>query len=96
MSSSRTKVQQQHAAIYPLSISFAPLSVPYMGLQSGGLRLQGSQIAPRHSHIQMLNFAARHGIKPMTEEFPLTQKGIVDALQKLKDGKMRYRGVLVV
>lgn len=44
----------------------------------------------------MLNFAAKHGIKPETEKFDFTDEGVSDAIQKLKDGKMRYRGVVVV
>lgn len=43
----------------------------------------------------MLDFAALHGIKPIIEKFPMTQKGVQDALQHLTDGEMRYRGVLV-
>lgn len=43
----------------------------------------------------MLDFAARHAIKPQIEKFPMTLAGVKDAMQKLRDGKMRYRGVLV-
>ncbi|KAH7400248.1 chaperonin 10-like protein [Cadophora sp. MPI-SDFR-AT-0126] len=90
-----TGLMEPHGIIYPLSISFAPLSVPYMGLLSSGLRIQGSLIASRGSHIEMLEFAARYGIKPMLEEFPLTEDGITGCMQKLKNGEMRYRAVLV-
>jgi D-arabinose 1-dehydrogenase-like Zn-dependent alcohol dehydrogenase len=44
----------------------------------------------------MMDFVAKHGIRPQIEKFPMTQKGVTDAMQKLKDGKMRYRGVVVV
>jgi len=44
----------------------------------------------------MLKFAATHNIKPQIETFPMTQAGVTEAMQKLRDGKMRYRGVLVV
>lgn len=43
----------------------------------------------------MLEFAAAHGIKPQIEKFPLPQKGITEAMEHLKAGKMRYRGVVV-
>lgn len=43
----------------------------------------------------MLTFAAHHQIKPMIEEFPMTEAGITEAMKKLADGKMRYRGVVV-
>jgi D-arabinose 1-dehydrogenase-like Zn-dependent alcohol dehydrogenase len=43
----------------------------------------------------MLEFADFHGIKPVIETFPMTGQGIEEALQKLDEGKIRYRGVLV-
>jgi D-arabinose 1-dehydrogenase-like Zn-dependent alcohol dehydrogenase len=42
----------------------------------------------------MLEFAAKHGIKPILEEFPFTVEGISMAIKKLNEGNMRYRGVL--
>lgn len=42
--------------------------------------------------IKMLEFCQRHGIKPMTEEFPLTR--INEALSHLDRGLARYRIVL--
>ena len=43
---------------------------------------------------EMLSFAARHKIRPIIEEFPMTLEGINEAMDKLAAGKMRYRGVL--
>lgn len=43
----------------------------------------------------MVEFAASHGIKPVLEKFPLTEEGIDASFKKLRDGEMRYRGVLV-
>jgi len=42
---------------------------------------------------QMLAFAARHGIKPMVETFPMSQ--ISQALEHVRQGKPRFRAVLV-
>lgn len=42
----------------------------------------------------MLDFAARHGIHSIVEKFPMTLKGVQEAVAKLRDGKMRYRGVI--
>jgi D-arabinose 1-dehydrogenase-like Zn-dependent alcohol dehydrogenase len=42
----------------------------------------------------MLEFAAKHGVKPVLEEFPFNAEGINTAVKKLQDGDMRYRGVL--
>ena len=46
-------------------------------------------------HRQMLEFAALHSIKPIVMKFPMSEEGIEDAMGTLRDGKMRYRGVLV-
>ncbi len=42
--------------------------------------------------LQMLDFAARHGIAPIVEEFPMSQAN--EALAHLAAGKARYRVVL--
>lgn len=81
--------------IYPLTVSNDDLTVPYMPLLAGELSIQGSLIAARQVHRDMLEFAAFHNIKPMIEEFPMTTEGITEAFDKLRDGKMRYRGVIV-
>ncbi len=40
----------------------------------------------------MLNFAARHNILPLTETFKFSE--VNEAIQKLREGKVRYRAVL--
>jgi uncharacterized zinc-type alcohol dehydrogenase-like protein len=40
----------------------------------------------------MLDFAARHGIAPQIEHFPMSR--VDDALERLRSGKARYRIVL--
>jgi uncharacterized zinc-type alcohol dehydrogenase-like protein len=40
----------------------------------------------------MLNFAARHGIAAITEEFPMSKAN--EAMEHLESGKARYRIVL--
>jgi D-arabinose 1-dehydrogenase-like Zn-dependent alcohol dehydrogenase len=82
--------------IYPLTISPEKLPVSPLDLIVHGITVAGSALASTGSTRAMLKFAAKKGIKPQIEKFPMTQKGVVDAMQKLRDGKMRYRGVLVV
>ena len=72
-------------------MQFSPLN-----LIMGGTSVVGSGLASIPSVRAMLAFAAKHGVKPQIEKFPMTQEGVVNAMQKLRDGKMRYRGVLVV
>ncbi|EON63218.1 alcohol dehydrogenase [Coniosporium apollinis CBS 100218] len=84
-----------NATIYPLSVADGDFKVPYMPLISNGLRIQGSVVAPRGIHKKMLEFAARHDIKPIVMRYPMTVEGIEEAMKTLDEGGMRYRGVLV-
>lgn len=81
--------------IYPLSVSADNLVIPYMPLISKGIRIQGSLVATRTVHREMLEFAAVHGVRPVTETFPMTEKGIKEAMDRLEQGKVQYRAVLV-
>ncbi|KAF2030239.1 GroES-like protein [Setomelanomma holmii] len=80
--------------IFPLTVTDGNFEIPQMGLISGGITVQGSVVAARSVHRHMLEFAALHEIKPIVMEFPLNEEGIEDAMSTLRDGKMRYRGVL--
>ncbi|KIW25328.1 uncharacterized protein PV07_08515 [Cladophialophora immunda] len=81
--------------IYPLTVSSEDLKMPYMTIIMSGLKVQGSLVAARQIHREMLDFAAVHGLKPIIQTFPLTESGVDEAFQTLESGKMRYRGVLV-
>lgn len=59
----------------------------------GGQReISGSPSGAPATVITMLDFCARHGIAPVTEEFPMSQAN--EALEHLVAGKARYRVVL--
>ena len=89
------KVLAPGAIVFPLSVSGGNLELPYMPLLLNGIRVQGSVVAPRAIHNEMLRFAAVHGIRPKIETFSLTKEGIEQAFEHLNKGEMRYRGVLV-
>ena len=89
------KVLARQAIIVPLSAPHGDLKLPGLPLFFNGYKLHTSLVANRLDHAKMLDFAARQGIKPTLERFDLTEKGLSDAIKKLQDGKMRYRGVLV-
>jgi D-arabinose 1-dehydrogenase-like Zn-dependent alcohol dehydrogenase len=82
-------------AIYPLTVSAGNLEIPYRALMDKELTVQASLVAPRQVHREMIAFAARWGIRPVIERFPLTAEGITEAMGRLSEGKMRYRAVLV-
>jgi D-arabinose 1-dehydrogenase-like Zn-dependent alcohol dehydrogenase len=83
------------AKIFPLTVSMESLKLSPLSLIAGCLTVSGSGLAPAASIRAMLAFAAKHGIKPQIERFPMTHDGVTEAMQKLREGKMRYRGVLV-
>ncbi|KAE8379557.1 chaperonin 10-like protein [Aspergillus bertholletiae] len=84
-----------NGSIYPLTVAFEPAPVPMLDVLFKGVRIQGSLVASRKGIRTLLEFVARHKIVPTIMTFPLTAEGIEEAMQTLRDGKMRYRGVLV-
>lgn len=87
-------VLNTNATIFPLTVADGDFTFPHMGMLANGFTIQGSVVAARKIHRDMLAFSALHGIKPINMEFPLNEQGIEDAMATLRDGKMRYRGVL--
>jgi len=85
---------ERRATIIPLIIQREPLVIPYMSFLLPGHRIIASTEASRQNHIDALAFAARHGIKPWIEEFPMSAEGLRNALTALESGKVRYRAVL--
>jgi D-arabinose 1-dehydrogenase-like Zn-dependent alcohol dehydrogenase len=85
----------RRATIVLMTIQQDPISIPYMPFVLPGHRLITSTEASHQNHFEMLEFAARHKIEPVVEEFPMTLEGVAAAFERLETGKMRYRGVLV-
>jgi uncharacterized zinc-type alcohol dehydrogenase-like protein len=57
-------------------------------------RVQGSLIGGRGEIAEMLDVAARHGIRPQVEVFPLAEANA--AIRKVRDNTVRHRAVLKV
>jgi uncharacterized zinc-type alcohol dehydrogenase-like protein len=66
------------AAVFPLIV--------------GQKTIGGSPLGSPSLTATMLEFAARHGIRPITETYPLER--VNDAMEKLRSGSPRYRLVL--
>ncbi|KAJ7693363.1 GroES-like protein [Mycena rosella] len=81
--------------IYPLTVSLDDLVIPLFPVLVNGITIQGSAIAARSVHKKMLEFAARHRIEPVIETFPMTKSGVEEGMARLREGKIRYRAVLV-
>jgi uncharacterized zinc-type alcohol dehydrogenase-like protein len=58
----------------------------------GQKSIGGSPLGSPATMATMLEFAARHGIGPVTETFPMSK--VNDAVEKLRTGKPRFRLVL--
>jgi uncharacterized zinc-type alcohol dehydrogenase-like protein len=58
----------------------------------GQRSISGSPLGSPATMATMLDFAARHGIEPVTETFPMSK--VNDAMEKLRTGKPRFRLVL--
>lgn len=70
-----------------------PVSIPIFSLLAKRRRLMASPIGGRAVITQMLSLAERFGIQPVVETFSFTQ--INEALQRVRDNKLRYRAVLL-
>ena len=70
----------------------SPISVHAFPLISGIRTITGSPIGSPHQLREMMDVAARHGVKAKTEGFPMAK--VNEAIEKVKKNKVRYRAVL--
>jgi len=70
----------------------SPLSIHAFPLIAGQRSIAGSNTGSPHDLHEMLDVAARHGIKAITERFPMAKAN--EALVKVKKNQVRYRAVL--
>lgn len=69
-----------------------PIPVPAFSLIGAQREVSGSPTGSPVDIATMLDFAARHDIRPQVEMFPMSR--VNEALKHLADGKARYRIVL--
>jgi uncharacterized zinc-type alcohol dehydrogenase-like protein len=70
----------------------APVTLQAFPLISGARTVTGSPIGSPYRIKEMLDVAARHGVKATTELFPMAK--VNEAIEKVKKNKVRYRAVL--
>jgi uncharacterized zinc-type alcohol dehydrogenase-like protein len=70
----------------------SPVAVHTFPLISGQRTVGGSPVGSPFRIREMLDVAARHGVKAITELFPMASAN--EAIAKVKKGKVRYRAVL--
>jgi uncharacterized zinc-type alcohol dehydrogenase-like protein len=75
-----------------LGVQAVPAELHLMPMMFSQLSISSSLVGSPQRIADMLEFCARHDIKPITEHFPFAK--INDALAHLESGKARYRIVL--
>lgn len=75
-----------------VGIPLQPLEIPVISLLRGQKSVSASPVGSPATIAAMLDFAVRHRIKPVVEEFPVAQ--INDAIARLRSGAPRYRVVI--
>jgi alcohol/geraniol dehydrogenase (NADP+) len=70
----------------------SPVSLHAFPLIAGIRTVTGSPIGSPNRLREMLDVAARHGVKATTEPFPMAKAN--EAIEKVKKNKVRYRAVL--
>ena len=78
--------------LHLVGVQTEAVPVDIRSLMNAQRSLSASPTGSRTDIDAMLAFAARHGIAPQTEHFPMSR--INDALDHLRAGKARYRVVL--
>jgi alcohol/geraniol dehydrogenase (NADP+) len=70
----------------------SPISVPAFPLIAGARSISGNPTGSPYRLREMLDVAARHGVKATTELFPMAKAN--EAIEKVKKSKVRFRAVL--
>lgn len=78
--------------LHVVGAALEPLKIPAFSLIMAQRSVSGSPAGSPATLVKMLDFAVRHGIEPITEQFTFTD--INKAITHLRSGKARYRVVL--
>jgi uncharacterized zinc-type alcohol dehydrogenase-like protein len=70
----------------------SPVAFQAFPLIAGMRTITGSPIGSPHRLKEMMDVAARHGVKAQTERFPMAKAN--EAIEKVMKNKVRYRAVL--
>ncbi len=81
-----------HGKLWFVGVPPSPVSVHAFPLISGTRTIAGSPVGCPWRLREMIDVAARHGVKAITELFPMAKAN--EAIEKVKKGKVRYRAVL--
>jgi D-arabinose 1-dehydrogenase-like Zn-dependent alcohol dehydrogenase len=71
---------------------FEPIEIGVIDLISRDARVQGWSSGTATDSTDAMSFAAKHGVRPMIEKFPLSNASL--ALEAMMKGTVRFRAVL--
>lgn len=78
--------------LHVLGVQTQPLDLDMIPMLFGQRSVSSSPVGGPRAINTMLEFAARHGVEPVTEHFPMSR--VNEAMDHLRAGKARYRIVL--
>src|ERR1700716_3799264 len=81
-----------HGKFCLVGVGPSPIQIQGFPLISGQKSISGSSTGSPRDLYEMLDVAARHGVKAVTERFAMAKAN--DAVAKVKKGQVRFRAVL--
>ncbi|THU98404.1 GroES-like protein [Dendrothele bispora CBS 962.96] len=87
-------ILSMNSTIIPLYVDQGQMTMPCFPTMMRGMQIVGSCICSRFMQKKMIEFAARHKIHCVVEKFPMTVDGITEAIKRMQEGKIRYRGII--
>lgn len=78
--------------LHLVGVATRPASVDMVSMMASQKSLSGSSVGSPSNMIKMLEFAARHDIRPTIEMYPFGK--VNEAIDRLRSGNARYRVVL--
>lgn len=78
--------------LHMVGVPPGPVATPVFPLLMGQRSIAGSPVGSPSTVAAMLDFVARHDIRPVTESFKMAD--VNDAMERLRSNKARYRIVL--
>ncbi|KAG2216051.1 hypothetical protein INT45_001563 [Circinella minor] len=85
----------RNGAFYLIGLPEGPVEIKnIIGFLQSQKTFKASMLSGRYTVDLMLEFAARHGIKPAIVKYPLTTEGLSKAVKDSESNSIRYRAVL--
>ncbi|THU98678.1 GroES-like protein [Dendrothele bispora CBS 962.96] len=84
---------EQRAHVISVTIGEGNITAPLSPTAARNIKIIGWVPVSRKEYVKCLDFCERNKIFPIIERFPMSEKGIMEAIGKLSAGKIRYRAV---